>query len=128
MRSQDDTVWVSMDTSTTSGKSWHLAGSLQKTHGTNLGAKDQTQSKTKVEGPKVATPINEGPQSLNVDKQNQHLTNSKANESRNIIILEGPLKEKGPALKEGLLCQEDCSTNHHLKINIMELEGLPSGQ
>jgi hypothetical protein len=67
MRSQDDTVWVSMDTSTTSGKSWRLAGSLQKTHGKNLGAKDQTQNKTKVEGPKVATPINEVPQSLNVE-------------------------------------------------------------
>jgi hypothetical protein len=58
-----------MDTSKTSGKSGRLAGSLQITHGTNLGAKDQTQSKTKVEGPKVATPINEGPQSLNVDSR-----------------------------------------------------------
>jgi hypothetical protein len=109
MRSQDDTVWVTMDTSTTSGKSWRLAGSLQKTHGTNLGANDQTQSKAKVEGPKVATPKNEGPQSLNVDKEDQHLTNSKA-KSRNIIVLEGPLK-KGPAFKEGLLYQEDCKIN-----------------
>jgi hypothetical protein len=41
---------------------------------------------------------------------------------KNIIVLEGL------HLKEGLLCQEDCSTNHHLKINIMELERLPSGQ
>jgi hypothetical protein len=80
----------------------------------------------------------EGPQSLIDVKKDHHLTNSKANNTRNIIVLEGLTSgqkcqkslgdQENLHLKEGFLGQEDCSPNHHLNINIMELEGLTSGQ
>jgi hypothetical protein len=76
-RSQEDTIWVAMNTSRTSGGSWCLAGSLEKTHGTAPGAQDQTQSKsreTTSKGCREETQQrDEGPQSLIDEKKDHHL-------------------------------------------------------